>query len=178
MNATLHLMNMEFMKNRDFAKKRIMFIPKEDYNYLIYNTLLILNELNCLSEATAFNDFRKIAYILDFINTNKAIAEYTQEELSSIYLKAQVKKKLLSHILIILRNNNYIGISINPRHQTFDIWMNKDNIPTDFWDDNLFILDREQFLALKKNVRSLRLTTIKTLAQKLFGDKNVLVWEI
>lgn len=56
--------------------------------------------------------------------------------------------------------------------------MNKDNIPTDFWDDNLFILEREQFLALKKNVRSLRLTTIKTLAQKLFGDKNVLVWEI
>ena len=44
MNVTLPLMNMEFMKNRDFAKKRIMFIPKEDYNYLIYNTLLILNE--------------------------------------------------------------------------------------------------------------------------------------
>ena len=112
------------------------------------------------------------------MNTNKDIAEYTEEELSSIYLKAQVKKKLLSHILIILRNNNYIEISINPRHQTFDIWMNKDNIPADFWDNNLFTQEREQFLVLKRNIRSLRLTTIKTLAQKMFGDKNVLIWEI
>ncbi len=166
------------MKNREFAKKRMMFIPKEDYNYLIYNILLILNDLNCINERMSFSDFRRIAYILDFMGSHKAIDTYTQEELGSIYVKSQIKIKILSHVLIILKNNDYIGISVNPRHQTFDIWLKKKNISTIFWDNNIFELELSQLNQIKRIVPKFRQGTIKTLAQKLYGDKNVLIWEI
>ena len=80
------------MKNKTFAKKRMMFIQKEDYNFLTYNLLILLYSLNCISESKRFRDFRKVAYLVDFINSSGNISDYTQNELASIYSKAQLKK--------------------------------------------------------------------------------------
>ena len=41
-----------------------MFIQKEDYNYLIYNLLLVLNYLECTEESKAFKDFRRIGKVM------------------------------------------------------------------------------------------------------------------
>ena len=49
---------------KENAKKRLMYIQKEDYNYLAYNILLVLNEFNAYSESSSFKDF---------INLNKFI---------------------------------------------------------------------------------------------------------
>lgn len=166
------------MNNKDSARKRIMFIQKEDYNYLIYNLILVLDGLGCLDESKPFKDFRRIAYILEFLGSSKSIDEYTQEELGNIYLKAQVKKKLLSHVLIILKNKGYIDISANVLHRTFDIWLNKNNIPSEFWDERLFKLELDNLEKVKKYIPRFRTGVIKTLAERVFLEKNVLIWEI
>lgn len=166
------------MNNKDSARKRIMFIQKEDYNYLIYNLILVLDGLGCLDESKPFKDFRRIAYILEFLGSSKSIDEYTQEELGNIYLKAQVKKKLLSHVLIILKNKGYIDISANVLHRTFDIWLNKNNIPNEFWDERLFELEIDNLEKVKKYIPRFRIGVIKTLAERVFLEKNVLIWEV
>lgn len=166
------------MKNKEFARKRIMFIQKEDYNYLIYNLLLVLSHLECTEESKAFKDFRRIAYILDFLGSTKPIDKYTQEELGNIYIKAQLKKKLLSHVLIILKNKGYIEISSNSRNPAFDIWINKHIIPNNFWDDELFKIEINKLNEIKKILPRFRIGTIKTLAEKLFKNKNVMIWEV
>ena len=166
------------MKNKEFARKRIMFIQKEDYNYLIYNLLLVLNYLECTEESKAFKDFRRIAYILDFLGSTKSMNEYTQEELGNIYIKAQLKKKLLSHVLIILKNKGYIEISPNSRNSIFDIWINKHNIPNNFWNDELFKIELCRLNEIKKILTRFRVGTIKTLAERMFKNKNVIIWEV
>lgn len=166
------------MKNKGSARKRIMFIQKEDYNYLIYNIILVLDGFDCVNKSKPFKDFRRIAYILEFLGSSKSIEEYTQEELGNIYLKAQVKKKLLSHVLIILKNKGYIDISTNALHRTFDVWLNKSNIPCNFWDEELFKLESNNLEKLKKHIPRFRMGTIKTLAERVFSEKNVLIWEI
>ena len=94
------------MKDKNFAKKRLMFIQKEDYNYLCYNLILLLDNLECNSEDQKFKDFRKVAYLIDFISSSRNFKDYSKDELINIYSKAQLKKKLLSHILIVLKNRN------------------------------------------------------------------------
>jgi hypothetical protein len=164
--------------NKEFAKKRLMFIQKEDYNYLIYNLLLILETLGCNNESTAFHDFRKIAYLIDFISSSKVVDNYSQDELGIIYSKSQLKKKLLSHVLVILKNKEYIDISINRVHKSFDIWLIKDNIPQNFLGNDIFENEIKNILCLKKQIKRLRGVTIKNMVDCIFTTKNVLTWEI
>jgi hypothetical protein len=164
--------------NKEFAKKRLMFIQKEDYNYLIYNLLLILETLSCNNESNAFHDFRKIAYLIDFISSSKAIDDYSQDELSIIYSKSQLKKKLLSHVLVVLKNKEYIDISINRVHKSFDIWLIRENIPQNFFDKDFFETEIKNINCLKRQIRGIKGTAIKTLVDNIFTSKNVLTWEI
>ncbi len=155
-----------------------MFIQKEDYNFLVYNIILILDTLECTNESKQFIDFRKVAYLVDMISSSKDLNEFTQNELASIYSKAQLKKKLLSHVLIVLKNKNMLGVSLNRTRQTFDVWLKKDNIPDEFFNVELFEKEKENILQVKNNVRALNSSTIKTMVEKLFTSKNIMTWEI
>jgi hypothetical protein len=164
--------------NKQNARKRMMFIQKEDYNYLCYNLIIILNNLGCTKESYQFKDFRKIAYLVDFTSAIKNIDDFTQDELGSIYSKSHIKKKLLSHLLIVLKNKDYLGISMNKTHKSFDIWLKIDNIPKAFFDKDIFYNELNNFDILKTKIRGIRNTTIKTMVDILFTSKNILTWEI
>lgn len=166
------------MKTKELAKKRIMFIQKEDYNFLTYNLLILLNALDCSNESKRFKDFRKIAYLIEFINSGADIEKYSKFELANIYSKSQLRKQLLSHLLIVLRNHNFIDISINRTHNSFDIWLKKENIPSDFFDQDLFKSELNNIKELKQRITALKVTTVKTLVDKVFSSHNIITWEI
>lgn len=165
-------------KNRKSAKKRMMFIQREDYNFLTYNFLILLNELNCVNEDKRFNDFRKIAYLIEFISNDIDIEKYTEMELSNIYLRAQLKKKLLSHLIITLKNKHYLEISLNNTHRTLDVWINKEKIPDDFFNNEYFSQEILNIQKLKKFARISARQTLKKMIDKLYKDRGVLTWEI
>lgn len=166
------------MAQKDFAKKRMMFIQKEDYNFLTYNLLILLHTLDCTSPDKPFRDFRKIAYLIDFMNNGANLNDYTKAELAGIYSKAQLKKQLISHLLIVLKNKKYIGVNINTTHSSFDIWINKKNIPKDFFDKEQFRNEIENVKTLKKYAHSLKTVTVKNLVDSMFSSNNVITWEI
>ena len=166
------------IKSRKSAKKRMMFIQREDYNFLTYNFLILLNELNCVSEDKRFNDFRKIAYLVEFISNNIAIEEYTEIELSNIYLRAQLKKKLLFHLIITLKNKQYLGVYLNTTHRTLDVGRNKEKIPDDFFNSEHFFQEVSNIQKLKKFAKISPKQTLKTKNEKLYNDRGVLTWEI
>jgi len=166
------------MKNKSFARKRMMFIQKEDYNFLTYNLLILLYALKCTSAEKKFRDFRKVAYLIEFINSGGDISKYTRDELASIYSKAQLKKQLISHLLVVLRNQNFIGVEINAVSKSFDIWLNMNEIPNDFFDKKLFKKEIDNINAIKQFASHLNILTVKTLVDKLFTSNNILTWEI
>ena len=166
------------MKNKAFARKRIMFIQKEDYNFLTYNLLILLYTLKCTSSQKKFRDFRKVAYLIEFINSGGDISKYSKDELANIYSKAQLKKQLISHLLVVLRNHNFIEVSINTVNKSFDIWLNLEEIPKDFFDKNLFKKEIENINIIRKYASHLNIITVKTLVDKLFTSNNILTWEI
>lgn len=166
------------MMNKENARRRIMFIQQEDYNFLVYNLLLILIVNRNESQNNSFHDFRKIAYLIEFISTNKSIDSFTQDELGDIYSRAQLKKMLLSHVLIALKRQGIVDISLNTTHQSFDIWINTDNLPTDFFDEVLFSNEIKNIKKMNQIVKRIRTTTISTLVNTLFTSKNIITWEI
>lgn len=166
------------MKDKEFAKKRMMFIQKEDYNFLTYNFLILLYSLDCTDESKRFRDFRKTAYLIDFINSGGNISDYTQNELAIIYSKAQLKKQLISHLLVVLRNHDFIGVSINTTYNSFDIWLNLAMIPEDFFNLSFFENEISNINLLRKHARSLKTVPVKKLVDSLFTSNNVITWEI
>jgi hypothetical protein len=166
------------MATKENAKKRLMYIQKEDYNFLTYNILLVLIQFNAKSENTKFKDFRKIAYLVDFINLNPYFDRYDQNELAKIYSQAQLKKKLISHLLIILRNRKFIGMSINHIHQSFDLWIIEENLPEDFFNKELFENDIKNIKTLQSEISRLKGITVKTMVDAIFTKNNVITWEV
>ena len=166
------------MKNKEAARKRIMFIQKEDYNFLTYNLLILLFTLKCTSSQKRFRDFRKVAYLIEFINSGGDISQYSRDDLANIYSKAQLKKQLISHLLVVLCNHNFIEVSINSVSKSFDIWLNLEKIPNEFFDKKLFRKEIENINVLKKHASFLSIITVKTLVDKIFTSNNILTWEI
>ncbi|MFT6834271.1 MAG: hypothetical protein ACJA0H_000299 [Francisellaceae bacterium] len=167
-----------YMKLKADAKKRLMFIQAEDYNYLCYNLLIILDYYKCYSEDKPFKDFRKIAYLVDFISNNKKISLYDANDLTEVYSHAQLKKKLISHLLIILKNMGFVEISINTTHRTFNVWLNQSKELNSFIKNEMFFDEYERVELLNKQVPSIRTATIKTMVEKIFSNKGVITWEI
>lgn len=165
------------MQNRNEAKKRLMFIQKEDYNFLAYNTILLLDVLGCTTDTKKFKDFRKIAYLIDFINEGGDPKKFDQQQLAKIYSRAQIKKKLLHHLLVILKNKKFIGVSANATSKTIDLWLNKSAVPKEFLDNELFEKEVGNINELKRVLGTLKIFTLKTLADKIFTENNVLTWE-
>jgi hypothetical protein len=178
MNAICHLTRKGYIMNKNAAKKRLMFIQKEDYNFLAYNILILLDTLGCTDEKKKFRDFRKIAYLVDFINEGGNLQHFDQAQLAQIYSRAQIKKKLLHHLMIVLKNREFIGVSVNTTYRSIDLWLNKSKIPNNFLDADFFKSEIANIMELKKITRSLKTVSIKTLATVIFNDNNVLTWEI
>ncbi len=166
------------IKNKGFAKKRLMFIQKEDYNFLTYNFLILMKELDCINYQKRFTDFRRIAYLIEFISNNIEFNTYSKIELSNIYLRAQLKKKLLSHLMITLKNKCYLEISLNPTHRTLDVWINIENIPLDFFDNKYFENEIKNISKIRKIASITPKQKLKTMIDKLYTTRGVSTWEI
>lgn len=166
-------------QNRSSAKKRLMFIQKEDYNFLAYSTIILLRFLDCTSEEKRFRDFRKIAYLVDFVNEGGKPSLFEEQRLADIYYKAQIKKKLLHHLVIVLKNRGFISVSVNKSSQTIDLWLNKEAIPVDFFDVKMFGSEIENVTELQRTLTArVRSMTIKNLVEKIFNDNNILTWGV
>lgn len=166
-------------QNRSSAKKRLMFIQKEDYNYLAYSTIILLKVLDCTNEEKRFRDFRKIAYLVDFVNEGGEPSLFEEQRLADIYNKAQIKKKLLHHLIIVLKNRELISVSVNKSSQTIDLWLNKELIPGEFFDIEIFGNEIANVTELKRVMTlKVRSMPIKSLVKKIFDDNNILTWGV
>ena len=77
-----------------------------------------------------------------------------------------------------LQNKNYLGISLNTTHRTLDIWLNKENIPNDFFDNEYFKQEIINIQKLKKFAQIAPKQILKTMVDKLYTNRGVLTWEI
>lgn len=166
------------MYSKNDARKRLMFIQKEDYNFLTYNLLLLLKYYGAVSKESKFQDFKKISYLINFISKDSNFDNYNKYELARIYSKSHLKKQLLSHIVLVLKNKQYIGVDINYVRNSLDIWLIEENIPEDFLNSILFEKEIENIKYLRSELPLLKSIKLITLLNEIFTKNNVKIWEV
>lgn len=172
-------------------KKRLMFSKDEDYYFITYNLLILLNTIGCISQDSKFIDYTKLAYIIPFVsdtNLLNIILKYNElerypsreeiEKLQETYLRSRIRIKLLTTIILALEHKGLITLRKNERRHCIDIWINKDKIPNSFLNSSLFKIEVENTLKFKSFISRLKSLSAKTLQENIFANKGVRLWDV
>jgi len=164
-----------------------MFNKEEDYYFLTYNTLLILNELECVSREKSFWDYRKLIYLIQFISdtsklniiiNKKILNEEDIHILQEIYINSTLKMKLYRTILFALENQGFIHLDRNSKRNSIDVWLDTSRISTKFLNLELFDIEIKNVRELKKQIAKIRTIKSGTLLNKIFTEKGVIAWDV
>lgn len=164
-----------------------MFNKDSDYYFVAYNSILILDILNCYENKSTFYDYRKLIYILPFIaNANLANLsvkngkrnERELKILEDIYIKAKLREPILKSILFTLEKKGYLQLQKDNKRKCITIQLIKNAIPREYLDSELFELERENIISLKKYYQRLSFIGLESLIEKLFKEKGVIIWDI
>lgn len=171
-------------------KKKIMFSKEEDYYFITYNLLIILNTFNCTSINSKWTDYKKISYILPLVADSSLLGMYLRyldedsqpkkndyELMRDTYIKSRLRLKLITSILFTLEKEDLVGIIKNEKRNTIDIWINREKISGKLLKSNLFSIESNNSLKLKKSIPRLRSIGTKTLLERLYVNNGVRVWD-
>jgi hypothetical protein len=177
---------MEVYNNKKI-KKKIMFNKDSDYYFIAYNSILILDNLNCYEGKTIFYDYRKLIYILPFISSKYLLmntinkSKLQQEHiklLEDTYINAKLREPILKSILFALEKKGYLNLKKNKSRNSIDVRLLPDSLPKRFLDSDLFHIEVENINQFKKYYQRLSFISLETLIEKLFKEKGVIIWDV
>lgn len=165
-----HLMRKGYMKKIS-AKKRMMFVQHNDFNFLSYVILLTLENLSCVNEKTAFIDYRKIAFISNILFSK------VNRDWDKIYYDSQGTIKNIELIIQFLNRKGIIEIKVNSKRKTVDIWLLDRELSKMFANKPIFIDDIKEIEEIKKIDNRIRTSKLSTFLDKQFSPNGVKIWE-
>jgi len=154
------------------AKKRMMFVQNNDFNFLCYMVLLTLEKFSCSSKKSLFVDYRKIAFISNIVFWKN------KTDWDKIYYESQISIKTLDMIIQSLEKKGVINVKINEKRKTVDIWLADRTLSKIFVDDTMFAYELEELDKIKKIDNRLRTSKLSTFLDKQFSLHGVKVWEV
>jgi len=167
-------------------KKRLMYIQDEDLYYYTYIIFIILDFFKCYDEKSSFKDYRRLAYLIDFVADKSNLecmiigrinsqSQQINQLLLRLYSKAVLKENEILKLLLALEKNGYVDINVKNNKMTeanISVFIIKRNIPSDFFNEKLFSSERENIALLCKNIKKLSILTRKTLIESLYGNEE------
>lgn len=170
--------------SRESTKRRMMFVPGEDFYFLTYILLVLLNELNAKTEERSLSDSRKLAYLADFISgdsdlllaTSKSkLSSSGRARLSILYDRASARKIAAERLIEAICKHGLI--KINRESGSVDKLYLVQSKKTEVLLSNLmYRKEVDRIKKLRKVLPMLRTMSLDTIKQRLFGDRGVLTW--
>ncbi len=174
--------------NEENVKKRLMFVKGEDFYFLTYNIYIFLDFLNCNSESERFRDYRKLAFIIDFIaDTNltnvmrKDSLHYNindRDLLNRSYANGLIRLNEILKLLFALEKHKIVTLFKDPSGSTLDVFLNKEHTPPDFLDEELFKIEKQNVAKIKAYIPKVKSLKLDTLLSKLYYNYGIKQWEI
>lgn len=170
----------------DENKKRLMYIQSEDFYFLTYNTIILLNTLNCIEGDRYLKDYRKISFLVDFTSNpyyaaflkGGALNESDKREMTRLYSNGILRQKEINKLFYALDSRGIIHLTRKSNSDILDVTLNKSKVPAEFFDGELFEVEIQNSMLIKNHISRLSSITLDTLKQKLFTDKGVKVWQL
>jgi hypothetical protein len=167
-------------------KRPLFFISGEDFYFVAYSILLVLEYLG--GSTKRINDHRKIAYLIQFLSDSRLIdlLERTQgggvanaadrELLFSSYTTSELHKREVFKIIFSMERRGFVRMQRTENPEVLDIALISDGIPQGFFENDSFADEKANSEKLKKLVPRLSLLTFETLLDRLYRDRGVRVW--
>ncbi|MEN8908284.1 MAG: hypothetical protein ABF289_20200 [Clostridiales bacterium] len=172
------------------VKKKIMYIIDEDYNYLAYNILLILNCLKCYSETKMFVSYMKLPYIINFIssefstnlfirlfnNSSKNLNHIEYENLFKIYTKSKMTNNHIKRLIFSLKEKKIVDFK-KDRFSSIGVFLNNNKNLSGILKNSIFYDEKNRINELKEAFPRIKSIKYNTFVKKVFIDNGVGKWE-
>lgn len=174
---------MTALTGREAAKRRLMFVPGEDFYFLTYTLIIVLSELSANAPERPFRDSRKVAYIADLlggdsdlrlVTTSAPLSSFGKARLALLYDRAVARRAAVQRIVDALHTRGLISIA---RSETIDCLhlLEKQDVKA-LLNEPLLQEERTRLKRLRGIIPQLRTMTLETLKQRLFDDREVRTW--
>jgi len=172
----------------DSAKKRLMYLSGEDFYLYCYSIFIILDALGS-SSGKAFRDYRKLAFLVNIINDEKlvyilsnskgeSLNPYDKECLFASYSEGLSKRSEILKLVFTLEKKGFLVLSKGKRKEEIDVSLVKEKIPEGCFDPDVFSLDYQRVLIVKKSVPRLKGMILETMLERIYSDNGVKTWGI
>lgn len=154
------------------AKKRMMFVQNNDFNFLSYMVLLTLEKLSCTSEKKPLIDYRKIAFIANMIFWKN------KTDWNKIYYESQISIKTLDMIIQSLDKKGVVSVKLNDKRKTVDVWISDRTLSKLFLDEAMFAYELMRLEEIRVLDNRLRTSKLSTFLDNQFSRYGVKIWEV
>lgn len=174
------------MQMSDLEKRRLNFISSDDFYFLAYSILLVLELLG--GSGKRIKDHRKIVFLIQFVADDRLlnILERSQERtvvnpvdrelLFTSFTTAELQKPEVFKILFSLEKRGYVVIERTAEAEVLDVRLVSDSLPQKFFETPRFDKEHRNATLLKQLVKLIPSLTFSTLIDKLYRNRGVRVW--
>jgi len=149
--------------------------------------LIVLKEVGT-TEKKPFVDYSKIAYLSEFVlsqrlcnilNVEEAAVSHSDKDLLlNAFGKSELRKSYLSKIGMALEKKGFIGMEVSEDKQSVNWFIKPENIPAQFFDENIFKVEIQNFQKLLKYYKLVRTVQLSTIISKFFTKFGVMKWQV
>ncbi len=169
-------------------KKRLMFIKGEDFYFLTYNIIILLKTLDCTSESKTFKDYRKLAFLIDFIAdwnllnillvypNGRSVNFRDKESLTRSYSSGLVRMNEILKLLLALEKKGIVGLTKNQTNGNLDVFLQKKSIPKEMFENEIFKFELDNTLMLKKNFNRISSNKLETILTTFYYNFGITKW--
>lgn len=177
-------MNKELSKTE--IKKRLMFVKGEDFYYLTYNMILMLDHLGCYYGSRKFKDYRKLAFLVEFVSdynlanilgNREGLNPIDRDLLTRTYSNGMIRQNQLIRLLFTLEKHNLVVLEKEKTTGTVSVSLKKESLPEGFFNSELFQPETNNMVSLTKNIQKLSLLTLEKMLQRLFDNYGLTRWQ-
>jgi len=170
--------------SREANKRRLMFVPGEDFYFLVYTTLIVLDNLKCASASHEFSDLRKIAYLADLLGsdadlhlslTTAPLGQSGRARLALLYDRAATRHLPLERIGDALARRGLVTFA-RKKGEPDRLFIANPETVTALLKSSLFDAERRRIGYLRRYLPQLRTMTLGTLKTRLFANHGVNTW--
>lgn len=174
------------MAETSTIKKSIMFSKGDDFYFLSYNILILLYGLKCFCGKRTFNDYRKLAFLIDFVS-NRNLAQtlvkkglllnpIDRELFTRAYANGLLRLNQIIRLLFTLEKKGFITLQRDAGRDIVDVCINEQAIPATFFQAELFKFELSNVSALNVTVKRITVLTLDTLLERLFENHGIKTW--
>ncbi len=169
-------------------KKRMMFVLDEDYYFVTTKLLVILKSLGCYK--SKFIDYRKLAFIIEFIKNDRSMELYKKsierineltilerELLINIYYNGNVNQTIIKKVLFFLEKKELIKLEKNIKFNCVDTLLLKNKDLEDTISSEVFGDDMKKVKEIYTNFNRIKTIKYSSFIERIFGSSEVSKWQ-